>query len=450
MKRVLFIDAGDRYQMMQERYSPLWPGYLASYIEKNLGEGKFDFRFLKRSFDKELNSYKPDLVAISSVSGLYSYAMEYARMARKHKLPVVVGGIHISLMPHTLTDDMDVGCIGEGGETFRELLGHFLEYGKFRPERLGGIQGIVYCQDGALVQTHLRPTFKTLDEMPHPKRSILGYHRSDTMLTSRGCPFKCIFCSVTRYWREVNYASVEYVMEEIAGLIDNGVKVIKFYDDLFFFHKKRLKLISEMIISYGFHKKAKFACWARASTLSPEVVDILKAMNMVAVEMGLESGCNRTLNFLKGGGSVEENLKAIIMLKEAGIQANASFIFGAPDETMEEIMETYEFIRKSPLDTVTIGTLIPFPGTPIWDYAKKRGIVSDNMDWRKLHGVILSERLSIEEINALRKKFKRLSLIKRLNALPNSPWLKDLPRVATLRLAGKVMRLTSSLTNSHR
>ena len=450
MKRILFVDAGDRYQIMQERYLPLWPGYLASYIEKDLGEGKFDFRLLRRSFDKELNSYKPDLVAISSVSARYSYAIEYARVAKEHKLPVVVGGIHISLMPHTLTDDMDVGCIGEGGETFRELLEHFLEYGEFRPERLGGIQGIVYRQDGALVQTHLRPTFKTLDEMPHPKRSIVGYHRSSHMLTSRGCPFKCVFCSVTRYWREVNYASVEYVVEEIAELIAHGVKVIKFYDDLFTVHKKRLKLISEMIISCGFHKKAKFACWARASTLSPEVVDILKNMNMVAVEMGLESGCDRTLKFLKGGGSVEENLKAIMMLKKAGIQPKAYFIFGAPDETMEEIMETYEIIRKNPLGTVTIGTLIPFPGTPIWDYAKKRGIVSDDMDWRNLDGVILSERLSIEEINTLRKQFNRLSLIKRLKALPKSVWLQDLPRVATSTIGGKVLGLTRSLTKSHR
>lgn len=453
MKRVLFIDAGDCARKMHYRYWPLWPGYLASYIDKDIGEGRFDFRYMRRNLHNlhnEIQFYKPDVVAISSVSGYYTYAMQCARIAKEQKVPVVVGGIHISSMPHTLTDDMDVACIGEGGETFLKLLVHLLEHGRFRLERLEGVRGIVYRKDGILVQTPLRPNLKTLDGMPHPKRSLTGYHRSDTMLTSMGCSFKCIFCSATRYWPKVIYASADYVMEEIAELIGNGVKIIRFYDDLFTINKERLKSIAEMTINNGFHKKAKFVCYVRASTLSPEVVRLLKAMNVVAAYMGLESGCDRTLKYLKGGGSAEENLNAIIMLKEAGIQANASFIIGALDETREEIMETYEFIRMSPLDAVSVSPLVAFPGTPVWNDAKERGLVSDDMDWRKLHGVILSRRLSAEEIQTLMQKFGRLCFKKRLRALPNSPWLTELPKVATLEFLDKVMGLTRSLTQSHR
>jgi radical SAM superfamily enzyme YgiQ (UPF0313 family) len=237
-------------------------------------------------------------------------------------------------------------------------------------------------------------------------------------------------------------------MEGIAELIGNGVKIIRFYDDLFTINKKRLKSIAEMIINNGFHKKAKFACWVRASTLSPEVVGLLKATNVVAAYMGLESGCDRTLKYLKGGGSVEENLNAIIMLKQAGIQANASFIIGAPDETREEIMETYEFISKSPLDVASVSPLVAFPGTPIWNDAEERGLVSDDMDWRKLHGVILSRRLRPEEIQALMQKFKRLCFKKRLRALPNSPWITEFPRVAALEILYKVRKLTGASTQS--
>jgi len=442
MKRILFVDAGDSTHKMLYRYRPLWPGYLASYIEKHLGEGQFDFRYSRWNFHDEIKSYKPDLVAISSVSEFYVDAMECARIAKMHRLPVVMGGIHISSMPHTLTEDMDVACIGEGAETFLELLVHFLEYGRFRFERLDGVRGIIYRKDGKVVQTPARPNFKALDDMPHPKRSLTGYQRSDTMLTSRGCPFKCVFCSVTRYWPEVIYGSADYVIEEIAELIDNGAKIIRFYDDLLTINKKRLRSIAEMIVDRGFQKKVKFACWVRASTVSPDVVRLLKAMNVVAAYMGLESGCNRTLKYLKGSGSAEQNLDAVIMLKEAGIQANASFIIGAPDETLEEIMETYEFIRTSPLDAVSVMLLVAYPGTPVWDYAKERGLVSDDMDWRKLYRVILSEKLSAGEIHGLMKKFKRLCFKKRLKALPKSPWLADLPKVVTLEIADKLRRWT--------
>jgi len=246
----------------------------------------------------------------------------------------------------------------------------------------------------------------------------------------------------------MSYASCDYVVEEIAELIANGARIIRFWDDLFTANKRRLESIADVIISKGFHKKATFACWTRASTLSPEVVEILKAMNMAAVYMGLESGCDRSLKFLKGGGSAEQNRKAVMMLKEAKIQANGSFIFGLPDETIDEILETYEFIKGLPLGTLSINTPIPFPGTPLWDYAKKRGIVSDDMDWSRLNDVILSERVTPKEMSALRRKFRRLALLMRVRALPSSPWharaLRRLPKVATMKIVGKVMGMSRS------
>jgi len=147
------------------------------------------------------------------------------------------------------------------------------------------------------------------------------------MITSRGCPHKCIFCAVTRYWDKISYASPEYVMEEIAELVGNGTKIIKFYDDLFTTNKERLSAIANKIIENNFHRKVKFACWARANTITTDVVKILKSMNMVAVEMGLESGCDSPLKYLKGGSvTVEDNWRSVNLLKDSGIQANASFI----------------------------------------------------------------------------------------------------------------------------
>lgn len=448
MKRILFIDAGDPYKKIQERFYPLWPSYLASYVEKHIGQ--FEFRYMSSlSIEKELKSFKPHLVAISSVSSNYNYAIKYSRIVKNYGLPVIIGGIHISSLPNNLTKDMDVGCIGEGGYTFVELICHYLNYGEFKSEGLGDIKGIVFRDNGRLKLTTSRPLCESLDELPHPKRSVIGYHRWDTMLTSCGCPYKCIFCSACRYWKNIRYASSEHVMEEIAELADNGVKVIKFYDELFISNKKRLMVIADSIVKNKFRRKLKFACWARSSSITPEVVEILKSMNIVAVAMGLESGCNRTLKYLKGENvTVEINRHAVYLLNNAGIQANASFIIGSPDETEEEIMQTYNFIKRNRLDAVTVNPLIPFPGTPVWEYAAKKNLVFDDMDWDRIFTISLSERLNNEKIAVILKKFYRLCLIKRLKALPKSPWLAEAPRYAILKLAWQVLKLGKFFANA--
>ena len=445
----MFIDAGDPYKKIQERFHPLWPAYLASYVDKQLGTGKFKFHLMSLNIKKELMSFKPHLVAISSVSPRYNHAIKCAGIAKNFGIPVIIGGIHISTLPNTLTKDMDIGCIGEGGDTFVELLQHYVNYGEFKPERLGDIKGIVYHENGGLKLTSGRTICKSLDELPHPKRSIIDYHRTDTMMTSRGCPYKCPYCAVTLYWDKISYASPEYVVEEISELVENGTKIIKFYDDLFITNKKRLKAIADRIIENNLHRKVRFTCWIRSDSITAEVAEILKSMNMVSVEIGLESGCERSLNYLKGGSvTIEDNWRAVNLLKDSGIQTNATFIIGSPDETEEEIMQTYNFIKECRLDTVTVNRLVPFPGTAIWDYALKRNLVSTDMDWSKIYAINLSERLNLEHLTSLLKKIRRLCLIKRVKALPKSPWLSEAPRIVTSWYVGKTLRLVNSLTKN--
>jgi radical SAM superfamily enzyme YgiQ (UPF0313 family) len=438
MIRVLFIDCTNPEQRATERFRPLWPAFLSAYAEKHLGPDKFEFRLMKGELEDELTAFKYHLVALSSVSVNYNYAMEYASIAKNFGVPVIIGGIHISAMPHCLTEDMDVGCIGEGEETFLELMRHYLKYDSFSKKDLREIKGIVFYDNGQLVKTTARPVPESMDQIPHPNRSLTGYQRTDTMLTARGCPYRCVFCSVSRYWGKVRFASSEYVLEEIGELVDNGVKIIKIFDDLFTSNKKRLKEISESIIAKGYHRKVKFTCWCSANTITPDVAKALRDMSIIYVELGLESGCDRTLKYLKGKNfSVKQNSRAIKFLKDQGIRTNAYFIIGAPEETREEMLETYNFIKSSALDTVTLNLLTPLPGTPIWNYAIEHKLVSDTMDWSRLdESVVLSKTLSQEELSLIHGKFKRLCFIKRLKAMPRSPWLRELPRVGLKKLRG--------------
>jgi radical SAM superfamily enzyme YgiQ (UPF0313 family) len=439
MTKILFVDAGNPASKLKERFSPLWPGYLAASIENRFGQNKFEFKILKDPIERELVNFRPDVVAISSVTKNYNHAVEYAYIAKQFSIPVVVGGIHISLMPNSFAKQMDVGCIGEGEETFAEIMEMYIDTGGFAPEYLSKINGVIYWENGKLAKTPNRSPISNIDYIPHPKRSLAGYRNTDTIMTARGCPFRCSFCSVSRYWRKVRFAKAQYVIDEIIELAENGVKIIKIYDDLFTINKERLHGLSEMVSEMGLAKKVKFACWCRSNTLDDEVVYALRKMNVVSVELGLESGCDKTLRYLKGNIGVKDNIRAIQLLKNAGIQTNATFIIGSPQETYDEIMETYDFIKNSRLDTVTVNRLIPFPGTPIWDHALDKGLVSETMDWSRIGDTILSETIGKKEMDMILKKFKRLCLKKRLRALPKSPWLKEAPSIVFKRLLSRIM-----------
>ncbi|MEA3347108.1 MAG: radical SAM protein, partial [Candidatus Auribacterota bacterium] len=271
--------------------------------------------------------------------------------------------------------------------------------------------------------------------------------------SSRGCPYRCIFCASSRYWNNIRYFSPEYVVDEIEELVEKWkVRLISFYDDLFVANQKRLNRIAELVVSRGLVGKVKFSCSCRANTVTEEVVSSLKKMGVCSVGMGLESGNPRVLSILKGkSAKVEDNFRAVELLHSAGIKVNASFIIGSPDETLEEMMDTYRFIKKSLLSFVDIYLLTPFPGTPVWDQAEARGLVFANMDWSKLNvnfeknkenAIIMSEVFSRDDIIKMYNKFRRLRLKKNITALPGHPMIIDLPKIVFSALRGKLSRLT--------
>ena len=452
--KVLFTSAVDPASEVQNRYNPLWPAYLAAMSDKKLGAQEVEFRYCQgKDLVKELETFNPDLLGVSSVTENFNYLDGYADAAKKCGIPVILGGMHISALPTSLPEAVELGCIGEGEETFVELLKIWLDHGEFPNKFLADVKGIVYRENGKLIVTPDRPTIPSFDHIPHPKRSLIGYGKRDYLFTSRGCQYRCVFCQCARYWGAIRYMSADRVIAELGELIDNGAKTIRFNDDNLVGNKDRLKEIAEKIVMNGYHRRARFSCWGRSNNITPDVVKILKSMNMVSVVMGLESGSEQTLKYLKGNVTVKDNWTAIELLKDAGIQANGDFIIGSPQETEKEIMETYEFIRKSRIDFVTINVFSPLPGTPVWEHAKERKLVSDDMDWSKVsfkfnesedECIHLSEVLSHQQLYKIHKKFMRLSMYRNLRALPHTPWLNELPGVALKLVRQRLTRLMSS------
>lgn len=415
--KFLLINAIDISKALQTSLPPLSLGYLASSLRDEYGNDLIDFKIVDRDIKNELRKFKPDIVGITCVSQNYNYAMEYAKLARKRKIPVLIGGTHITVLPTTLTKDMDVAVIGEGEEAIKELFSIYLKKKKFEKQDLADLKGIAFWDGKKIIQTEKRVPIKKMDSILRPARDLMKIEKCTHVFSSRGCPYRCVFCASSRFWNSTRFFSAKYVVDEVKYLYDNyGVREIDFWDDLFIVSKQRIKDIISLLRKERLLGKIAFSCAVRSNLIDESMVKLLKKMNVKGVSMGLESGTPRILNYLKGDTiNIKDHMRAIRIFKKYGIEPSASFIIGSPSETREEILQTFKFIKDSKLRGFGIYVLTPLPGTPIWEYAKERGMVNEKMDWSSLNveflenheeAIILSETLSREELYQLIQMFK--------------------------------------------
>lgn len=433
--RVLFVNAININRLLETRFPPLNLAYLASALREGFDE-KIEFKIICTDFEKTLDSFDPDVVGISSVSQNYNIAEKYARLSKEKGKKVLVGGVHISLLPQSLSKNMDIGIIGEGEKTIVDLF-------KNNFENLSKINGIVYRNNGEIVHTKPRELLTDLDMVPYPARDLLEIKKHTFMFTSRGCPYKCIFCSSSRFWHKVRFHSAKYVVDEIRMLIDDyRVNYIELFDDLFIADKKRLRKIVRLIKQENIDMR--FACSARANMIDEEIMKLLKEINTQKIVLGLESGNQRILTYLKGIDkkstvTVKDNYNAVRLANKYGILVNAGVVIGSPDETRKEILDTLRMVKTVGLNYFEPYILTPLPGTPIWELAKKKGLVNDvNMDWGKLDvmfgesyedAIILSETLSREELYNLFKKFKSYQRVLKIKSGFMHPFKNDVPQI---------------------
>lgn len=412
-------------------------GYLASTLRQSYPD-EFDIRIVNGSdVLKTLVEWKADIVGLSSSSQYYGKAINLARCVKNLGIPVIMGGVHISALPETMTKDIDVAVVGEGEQTFSELMGHFSGHG-WIPNQLEEIKGIAYWQEDVLLRVNQPREPLSLDTLPMPARDLMTIGRSTSMFTSRGCPYRCTFCFSTRFWEKLRFFSAEYVVNEIEMLYrDYGVRSISFLDDLFIADKKRLQKIVKILDEHRLLGKLTYICNVRSNLIDDDLVQLLSFMGVHMVGMGIESGCQRTLEYLKGRGNVtiHDHANALRILRRYRIKVHSSIIIGSPEETWEDAMETVRFIKDNNLNDFDVYVLTPFPATPVWDYARTHDLVSNDMDWSRLsvdfktnpNPVIVSERMTKAEITKLYLQLvqRNQRYIRReyLKAAVRSPWL---------------------------
>jgi len=421
---------------------PLGLAYIASYLRKY---NSFNDTIIIDKVPNKLKAIlqaRPSIVGISSVTDGMKDAIKLAKEIKETfgDVPIILGGHHIGLAPDNLPEPFDIGVIGEGEETMSELLRMYQMTDNGTFYNLKDIKGISYRENGKVIVNERRPLIKDIDTIPYPARDLFdmeGYYlkprktfssivlgRGTQMLTSRGCFFSCCFCSSALFWRrKTRMHSAKYVIGEIKELVEKyKVEGLYIVDDLFAFNTERLTEIADEIVKSGIKLNLKIA--TRVSSITPENVKQFKRMGIQTACVGYESGSQKTLDYLKKGTQkVSDGVIAAKLLNDNGISNHGYFMFGAPGETREDMMETIQFIKDNNITSFNICAVTPYPGTELWEYAKSKGLVSDDMDFSKLNlhptdknFILVNDQMSREEFLEMNDMFLKLGESK-MNAI---------------------------------
>lgn len=367
---------------------PLGLAYLAAAIKKSNKHNVeiIDAEALQYTNEKlieYLKVSKPTIIGISSLTPNYIKAKEIINIIKSNieNIKIIMGGPHITIFPkETLeeNENIDYGVLGEGEITLLELL-DCIE----NKRDISKVKGIVYRKDQKIHITKPRPYIKNIDEVPIPARDLLDmkryrpaptYYRklpSYITLTSRGCPYRCSYCSKI-FGSIYRFHSIERVLEEIEELIIRyKTKEIIFRDDTFTINKKFVTELCNKIINKGINKKIKWTCMTRVNLVDEKLLKLMKKAGCWSIHYGIESGSQRLLNLIQKDITIKEIKNAVKWTKKAGIEVKAFFMIGLPTETREETLQTIEFMKELNVDWVQVTITVPYPGTELFEIAKK-------------------------------------------------------------------------------
>ncbi|MBI2267168.1 MAG: B12-binding domain-containing radical SAM protein [Armatimonadetes bacterium] len=358
---------------------PLGLMYVASALEENGHHVQmFDVDPSVVDVSEKIEKFRPHLIGFSFLSMTHKKAMDYCG-ALKARFPGTLfcaGGYHATIFPEETARQMelDFAVIGEGEETLVEACRAVEEKGD-----LSGVAGVVYRDDqGQYRRTPQRPLQKNLDLFPFPARRLLpfdryltppglirGYatERLTTMVTSRGCPYSCIYCGSWQiFGRKVRRRSVENVISEIRStVVQFGIKGLYFCDDIFVTDKDWVIGLSRRMREEGF--RIEWACQTRVDTVSDEVLSEMKKAGCVQIDFGVESGSDRILKVLRKGVLSAQVEEAFRLVHKNGIRACATFMLGNPEETKEDMEQTLRLAKKIKPDYAIFYYTTPYPRT---------------------------------------------------------------------------------------
>ncbi|MEA3367824.1 MAG: cobalamin-dependent protein, partial [Planctomycetota bacterium] len=355
-----------------------------------------------------LDAFQPDAVAVTCLTTEVYNAQDILQQVKRRREDVftLVGGHHASLLPADFQQPyVDAIVVGEGERTFQELLAA-IERAGGRPDEaaLGQIDGLIWQRAGgqwaASAQRALMPS---LDDLPLPARHLAADHKDEyyflfdqphaCIATSRGCPYRCNFCSVWKFYhKRCRYVSAERVVRELETVEPTAVS---FIDDNFLSHVPRAWKILELIRERGIRKT--YGMQARTDTISknPDLIAAWKEVGLETILIGFEGATQQQLDAVSKGATVEQNERTMELLDGLGVHMWGAFIVD-PQFTREDFQTLKRYREQKGIIYPQFTVLTPLPGTDLYEEREHELLTRDYRLFDALHAV-LPTRLPREE-----------------------------------------------------
>jgi len=397
-----------RYDRSSFRFPPLGLAYLASSLRScGYQLQLLDCTFLNReeAWQKAKES-KADIVGIYSMVSMLQDSLAFARLMRDRCDLLVAGGPLPSCSPATFLDDFDLVVVGEGEQTLQEIVKAYEAGLDF-----SSLKGLEYRNQGVVIRTLKRELQQDLDKIPFPARDLLPNrkyidhwkkrfgHSATTVLTTRGCPFSCEFCSNAVFGVTYRERSAGNVLKEVEEALALGYDRIHFADDVFTLNRRRVKQICEEILDRGMD--FKWECLGRVDSIDKTTSELMKRAGCDRIFFGIESGDESILMLMNKRIKLDQARQSIEATRAAGLKTGAFFILCYPGETDETVLKTIKFAMSLPLDYLSFTMPYPLPGTRLSDRIKSK----DVSDWND-HSSPLSDHSLIFESEFSEAKMK--------------------------------------------
>jgi len=414
MKTIVFIEPRSPDDHIFSRYGLPRLGILilGSILEN---AGYYVKAFVEDLADIDLQEVlKADLVGISTITSTAPRAYEIARLLKKRGKVVVMGGPHVTFLPDEALQACDFVLRGEAEESILPFM-HALETG----QDLGQVQGLSFRVGDKFFHNPPASACLDLNRLPVPDFSLLKgkIHDIRPVLTSRGCPFDCSFCSVTKiFGRRYRFRSKESVLRELRGIESN--QLVFFYDDNFTADRKRTKELLQMMIEEKI--TPRWTAQVRADAVQDEeLLDLMQASNCHYVYIGIESVNPDTLKEFNKKLTLAQIEESISKFHDHDIRIHGMFVLGSDHDDIETIRDTAKFAKKNRIDTVQFMILTPLPGTQQYqEFKEQNRLLTTDWSLYDAHHVVYQPKLmtpfelQVETLRAMRAFYSIWEIIK--------------------------------------
>ncbi len=424
--KILFIIPEIKSMFGTERGIPIHPHVGIAYLVSVLKKNKYPFKIIDCGVEdnwllklkEDLKEFKPDLIGITGFSYAYNYLYQTIKETKSvTKVPIILGGPHVSATKEKVLTDTKVNfaLYGEGETSFISFIKEF----KNPKPNYRNVPNLIWKDNNKIIINPPASLIFKLDDLPFPDYQSFKLEKYPCfnekiipIITSRGCPFGCTYCSVRLSMGQAfRPRSPQNVLKEIKLWYQKGFTSFDINDDCFTLDINRAEKICDLIIKSKLNIKFQLYNGIRVNNITLKLLKKLKKAGCYFIAYGCESGSQKTLDRIKKGITLDQVRDAVKFTNQAKIKHAVNFIIGHQNETYQDALETLSFAKSLNCDYVNFYNLVPYPGTEVYDWAIKhahflypKSQYLKNVSYRDINPIFETKEFTKEQRIKIMKK----------------------------------------------